>query len=287
MQVTSNELDTIDAQAVFVGNQFIEQMEMALSWGSTEDFYQSNKTEEKVLVNRSFMKSIAVFNTQKDTLRFTLADGTRCRIVGIAEDMNYEPLSKIIKPLVFRHSVENSNFALLTISTTNIKKTINDLDAIWLNIDENTIFEATFLDDEIEKAYYFLTVQIKFFSFLGALAITISCLGLLGMVSYTTENRTKEIAVRKIMGASNQSLYFLLTKNFIKLIAISAAIAIPFSYFFFEKLFLYSLIRYGRGLGIIEVLGSVLFLFMVGFASIYWQTSKVANANPSDNLRYE
>lgn len=287
IKATSNLQDTIEVNEVFIGDQFIENMKMNLSWGESESLERSNQNEENVLVNEQFLRSMKVFNIQKDTLRFTLENGTNCRIVGIMEDFNFEPLSEQINPLIFRHSLEESQYALLTVSSTNIKRTINELDAIWQGIDQKVKFEATFLDDEIEDAYYFLRVQIKFFSVLSTLAITISCLGLLGMVSYTTENRTKEIAIRKIMGATDGSLYYLLTKDFIKLILISALIAIPVSYVFYDKLFLYFLIRYGTGLGVIEIFVSITFLFLVGLSSIYWQTSRVTKANPATKLRYE
>ena len=287
VEVTPNDIDTMEVNEVFVGTDFIENMQMKLAWGDGASIESSNQSEEMVLVNQQFLRSAAVFNVQSDSLTFTLGDGTKCRIVGIMEDVNYEPMTETIDPLLFRYSLDKSQYALLSVSSTNIKKTINELDAIWSEIDQKTRFESSFLDDEIEAEYYFVSVQIKFFTYLSALAITISCLGLLGMVSYNTENRTKEIAVRKIMGASNKSLYYLLTKDFIKLIMISALIAIPFSYVFYDKLFLYFLIRYGLGLGFWEILVSVVFLFLVGFVSIYWQTSKVASANPAGNLRYE
>ncbi len=287
VDVTPNEVDTIPVSQVFIGENFIDHMGMKLVWGESKQLSQSTKNQELVLVNEQFLKSASVFNVKSDSLTFTLADGTPCRIVGILEDFNFEPLHRLIRPLVFRQSLEQSQYALLTISSTDIKGTIDDLDAIWSGIDQEIRFEATFLDDEIEKAYSFLRAQIKIFSYLSALAITISCLGLLGMVAYTTENRTKEIAIRKIMGATNKSLYYLLTKDFLKLIMISALIAIPFSYLFYDKLFLYFLIRYGSGLGVTEVVVSIIFLLLVGFASIYWQTAKVAHTNPADNLRYE
>ncbi len=286
-EMTPNDLDTINVSQVFIGENFIENMKVKLAWGESESLSKSTQNEELVLVNEQFMRSVAVFNLQKDSLTFTLADGTKCRIVGIMEDFNFEPLSELIDPLVFRHSLEESNYALLTINSPDIKKTIDDLDDIWSSVDQKVNFEATFLNDEIETAYFFLTAQIKIFGFLSTFAISIACLGLLGMVSYTTENRTKEIAIRKIMGASSNGLYFLLTKDFIKLIVISAIIAIPFSYVFYDMVFLHFLIRYGSGLGIIEVLLSIIFLFLIGFVTIYWQTSQVANANPAGNLRYE
>ncbi|MEO9870865.1 ABC transporter permease [Ekhidna sp.] len=287
IQITSNDVDTIEAIQVYISDDFVKNMKMELSWGESESISRSHQNEELVLVNQQFINLLKVFNTQKDTLRFNLSDGTHCRVVGILKDFNFEPLSELISPLMMRYSLAESNYALLTINSPNIKRTISELDDIWKAIDQDEGFQASFLDDEIEEAYYIMVAQIKFFSVLSLLAITISCLGLLGMVSYTTENRTKEIAVRKIMGATNGSLYYLLTKDFIKLIGISSLIAIPFSYLFYDKVFLHFLIRYGTGLGVIEVIASIVFLFIVGAASIYWQTSKVTKANPATKLRYE
>jgi putative ABC transport system permease protein len=286
-EITPNDVDSIWVKEVFIDENFIENLEMKLAWGNSDLLSQSNQTEEYVLVNQEFLNSVNVFNLKQDTLTFSLADGTHCRIVGILDEVNFEPLSELIQPMILRHSKDHAQYALLSISSADIKKTINELDAIWSTIDQDIPFTSSFLDAEIEKAYHFLQTQIKIFSFLSILAITISCLGLLGMVAYNTENRTKEIAVRKILGASERSLYLLLTRDFVKLILISAAFAVPFSYFFYDKVFLYFLIRYGLGLGVVEVLAGILFLFIFGFASIFWQTSKVARANPATKLRYE
>ncbi len=286
VEATSNDQDTIKVKQVFIDHGFVDMMDMKLAWGGDE-LEASNQTEELVLVNQQFLTSMTVFNVQKDTMRFVLPDGTHCRIAGILEDSNFEPLSEIIQPLMFRQSLENTEYALVKVGSADIQSTLVSLELAWESIDRERQFESSFLDAEIEEAYYFLRVQIKFFTVLSTLAIIISCLGLLGMVTFSTENRTKEIAVRKIMGASNSSLYVLLTRDFIKLISISALIAIPFSYVFYDKIFLYFVIRHGTGLGIVEVLISILFLFTVGFFSIFWQTSKVARSNPATKLRYE
>jgi len=286
-EVTPNGRDTIIVAEVFVGSNFIENMEMELVWGSSLALENSTINEESVVVNEQFLRSVSVFPRSADTLTFVHADGTHARIAGVLKDLHYEPLSTEIRPMVFRHSLQNSNFVMLGIHSNDVPKTIGELEAIWAGIDQKIPFEATFLDSEIERAYLFLTVQIKIFSFLGALAITISCLGLLGMVSYATENRTKEIAIRKIMGASVSDIYLILTRDFVKLICYSALLAIPISYFFYDRLFLYMLIRYGTGVGLGEVVLSVVFLFLIGFLFIFWQTSKVAQTNPATNLRYE
>ncbi len=96
-----------------------------------------------------------------------------------------------------------------------------------------------------------------------------------------------KIAIRKIMCASETGLYYLLSKDFIKMIGFSVLLAVPLSYVFYDKLFLYFLIRYGLGLGFVEVVISALFLFFIGFIFIIWQTNKVAKSNPAMNLRYE
>ncbi|MEM9328220.1 MAG: ABC transporter permease [Bacteroidota bacterium] len=287
VDVTSNGQDSVSSIQVFVAADFVENMGMELIWGASAPIEHPNQSEEAVLVNEQFIKSLKVFNEQQDTLRFTLTDGTKCRIVGILKDFNYEPLSEWIEPLIMRYSLEESLFALLTVKSANIGATIAELAMIWEDVDQAAGFEATFLESEIEEAYFIVEAQLKFFSALSFLAITVSCLGLLGMVSYTTENRTKEIAVRKIMGATNFSLYYLLTKDFVQLIGLAALLAIPFSYVFYDKIFLRLLLRYGSGLGPIEVILSITFLFLVGAISIYWQTSKVAKANPATKLRYE
>lgn len=286
-QITPNGQDTIKVAEIFIGEDFIENMKMEMTWGNTSSLTDATKNEEPVLVNEQFLRSAAVFERAEDTLTFMLTDGKHARIAGVLRDLHYEPLSQVIRPMIFRYSLKDSHYALLSIQSRDIQKTVSDLEAIWRSIDQNVPFEASFLEDEIERAYKFLTTQVKIFSFLGALSIVISCLGLLGMVSYTTENRTKEIAIRKIMGAPVSGIYLLLTKDFIKLIAYSALLAIPLSYVFYDQIFLHLLIRYGLGLGILEVIASVLFLFTASFVFIYWQTSKVAQANPATNLRYE
>ncbi|MEM6643550.1 MAG: FtsX-like permease family protein [Bacteroidota bacterium] len=284
---TPNEIDTLALMQIFIGDDYVEQMDMQFVWGDGKEMRQSNLSEQFVLVNQEYMRSVRVLNKQQDSLRFTLEDGTKCRIVGILKDFNFEPVTELISPLVFRYSLADSHFALLSVNSSNMKRTMAELDEIWNQIDESRVFNATFLNDEIEDAYSFMLAQIKFFSVLSILAISISCMGLLGMISFSTENRTKEIAVRKIMGATNVSLYYMLTKDFLKLIGLSTLLAVPFSYVFYDKIFLKFLIKYDTGLSPWDILMSVGFLFLVGAVSIYGQTSKVTKANPSDKLRYE
>ncbi|MGB3465282.1 MAG: FtsX-like permease family protein, partial [Cyclobacteriaceae bacterium] len=163
----------------------------------------------------------------------------------------------------------------------------SELEEAWTSVDRSVKFQSTFLNEEIEKVYAYLIVQIKFFSVLSALAITIACLGLLGMVAFTTEHRTKEIAIRKIMGASDKSLFLTLTKDFVKLILIATAIAVPLSYFFYDIMIFKVMLHYGTGIGFMEILLSTSLLFIIGFGLLFGQTSQITRTNPAKNLRHE
>jgi ABC-type antimicrobial peptide transport system permease subunit len=127
---------------------------------------------------------------------------------------------------------------------------------------------------------------VKICTFLGGLAISISCLGMLGMVVFSVENRVKEVGVRKVMGATAGTIAYLLSKDFIKLMLIASAIAIPITWLFFEKLY-FRLQSYAVPIGAFEILTSLAILFVLGLSTVLSQTFKAAAANPVDSLRHE
>ncbi len=127
---------------------------------------------------------------------------------------------------------------------------------------------------------------MKFWGFLGLLAITVACLGLLGTVSFTIKKRVKEIGIRKVLGATAKGLVFLLSKYFVILMVIAGAITIPIMYFLFTHM-LANTQHYSIHIGFIEIFVSLVIMMFLGLATILTQTLKAANANPVDNLRTE
>jgi len=111
-------------------------------------------------------------------------------------------------------------------------------------------------------------------------------LGLLGMAVYTAETRVKEISIRKVLGATEGSLITLLAKGFMWLLVISAAIAVPLAYYFFDNVILQGAVN-RASIGAIELFGGVLIIFTIGFITIGSQTWKAAKANPANTLRNE
>ena len=117
--------------------------------------------------------------------------------------------------------------------------------------------------------------------------MSISCLGLLGMVVFTVENRMKEVGVRKVMGVSGMSITMVLSRDFIKLMVIAALIATPLGYLFFEKLYLRTQQYYYQSVGLFEISVSLFVMILIGLVTILSQTYKAANTNPVDSLRRE
>ncbi|MEP4599142.1 MAG: FtsX-like permease family protein, partial [Cyclobacteriaceae bacterium] len=138
----------------------------------------------------------------------------------------------------------------------------------------------------VEEAMNGYQIAIKVLGFQGLLVIVISCLGLLGMVVFTTENRIKEIGIRKVMGASEKSLIWTIGKSFFQLLLIAAAVGSPIAYFLFN-IMLSNMQFYSKGVGLIELLVPILTMLLIGGATVVLQTRSVAKLNPSENLRIE
>jgi ABC-type antimicrobial peptide transport system permease subunit len=160
------------------------------------------------------------------------------------------------------------------------------MEATWDAIGEGDKFKGAFLSDQIREAYGFYFMIVKIWGFLGLLAITVACLGLLGTVVFTVKNRVKEVSIRKVMGASSESLVYLLSKDFIVLMAVASIITIPMVSFLMERLLLTAQ-YYNVPIGAVEIIISLLIILFLGLTTVLSQTLKAANRNPVDNLRVE
>ena len=164
--------------------------------------------------------------------------------------------------------------------------TLSELNQAWAIVAQDRPFEYYFLDEQVKDSLVSLRAMIKIFSFLGILAITISCLGLLAIVISTAESRIKEMGVRKVMGATAANLAYVLSKSFLMLIVIAIMIATPVTYFLFDKVLL-RLQYYRASVGFLEfVLGTMILLVLLAI-TIGGQTLKVAKVNPVETLKYE
>lgn len=278
--------DSTQVLQMFVDPQYLENLDLTLVAGSsfTEQF---EGREQSVIVNEEFLKQFKI-PTPAEALDKTvlLPEVGELRIVGVVKNFHYANLREPIQSFLFRYNPKQFNYANLKITSADTYSTMTNLEAVWKTLGGEKKFEARFFEDEIEEAYSIYYFLIKICAFLGFLAITISCLGLLGMVVYTTEARIKEIGVRKVMGASSGAIALLLSKDYVKLMVIAAAIATPVTYFLFDAI-LSGTQYYQIPIDAIEIILSLVLMLLLGVGTILSQTLKAAKANPVDTLRCE
>lgn len=161
-----------------------------------------------------------------------------------------------------------------------------DFEKQWKNLNPEQKLQATFFEDDLNEGFHNYVVLLKVVGFLGLLAITISLLGLLGMVVYTAETKAKEESVRKVLGASIVNLNLLLSKDYLRLMLWAILISAPVTAYLFH-LVLPKLQYYSVRLTPWDVLLSGFLLLGFGVATIASQTYKTAKANPAETLRSE
>ena len=166
----------------------------------------------------------------------------------------------------------------ITMATAGIERT-------WKNIFPDLPFQFTFLDQDFNSQYAADQKRGKIFTTFSVLTILITCLGLLGLIAFTTQQRQKEIGIRKIMGAGLFEIIPLITKNFVMLVGISCFIAFPVAWYFMSQWL--KIFPYNTGLRAIPFLLSALVVLAITMLTVIFHTVKAALANPVKSLRTE
>ncbi|MFY0598840.1 MAG: ABC transporter permease [Cyclobacteriaceae bacterium] len=284
--VSENPNDSVLAHQIFVDEAFISSLGFEMLWEKSDARFTS-KGFEQVFANEAFMRRLRSLHSSSDRLGFVVDQKHPLAVSGVLQDFNFMPLNATISPLIIRFAPEKSNYVLAVLDTRKPTEVLNLLEQKWDNVNPSVPFESFFLEDQIQTSYRSAFLMIKIFSFLGLLSITVSCLGLLGIVVYMTENRIKEVAIRKIMGASASDLYTLLGKSFIKLLTLSALIAIPIAYLLYDKVVVLLINKYSVGVGWIEFMAGIAIVLVLGILPVFWMVTKVSGINPAVNLRNE
>lgn len=248
-----------------------------------------NGTESEVIVNEKVLKrfDIGKKDPSKALGEVVTIGGRKLTIVGVLKDFHYGKVNNEIDPIVFRYLVnEPAHFVNAMIASSDILATMEKIGKAWRKIDRIHPLEATFYDEQIKRTYSEFSAMIKIIGFLAFLAVCISSLGLLGMVVFTTETRLKEMSIRKVLGANEGDLIYLLSRGFLVLLTVSTIVALPLTYLFFDKVVLAS-IAYRAPMGLADLLSGVAAVMTIAFLMIGSQTLRVARSNPADVLKNE
>ncbi len=225
-------------------------------------------------------KIIAVGNSPETSRAFT--------IIGVTKDFNYESLHSKIRPLVIHLFVPGRGFGRYTavrVASGDIKNTLTYIRDKWHKLAGAQAFEYNFFDQEFAKLYESEQRTGKLFTSFSILAIIIATMGLFGLVAFITERRTKEIGIRKVMGASISEIVFLLSKEFSKWVLLANIIAWPVAYYLMNNWLKDFAYRANISLWLFPMAG--ILVLLVSLLTVSSLTFRAARANPANSLKYE
>ena len=205
-------------------------------------------------------------------------------IIGIVKDFHYESLRKNIGPLCFLLG-KNNGLALFKVNAAHIPDILKQAEAKWRTMAPGMPFSYRFMDESFDEMYRQEQRTGKIALIFSILAILIACLGLFGLATFIAEQRTKEIGIRKVLGADVSTIVTLLSKDFLKLVIISAIIAFPVAWYFMSKWLQDFAYRINMPWWIFIIAGIVAAL--IALITISFQAVKAAIANPVKSLRTE
>ena len=212
-------------------------------------------------------------------------EDARVTVVGVVSDFHHKSLKQAINPTIIGLNVQAHRYISVKMEPRNIAGTLSYMEGIWKEIYPRREFTHYFLDDDFRNKYASEERVQEVYLYFGVLAIFVACMGLYGLASFTIEQRTKEIGIRKVMGASLNSIIMTLSKEFLKWVLIANVIAWPVAYFIMNSWLNEFAYRISIGwwiFGISALIALTIALFTVGH-----QALKSAVSNPSDSLRYE
>ncbi len=273
---------------MYVGFDFIETMGIQLVAGRS--LKQSISTDSMgVLLNESALRMLAIEEPLgKQLLRQT--NGRTYTIVGIVEDFHFESLREEIGPLaVFGPDPFYSNrprqLFVARVQTADITAVLANVEDTWKAFAGQQPLRYSFLNQDFDELYQSEREIERLFGIFSALALLIACLGLFGLASFTAEQRTKEIGVRKVLGATVPGIVWLLSKDFTKPILLAFLIAAPVSYLVMGTWLQDS--AYRTSVGITTLVSVGVLVLLIALLSVSYQAIRAGMANPVDSLQYE
>ncbi|HTH55792.1 MAG TPA: ABC transporter permease [Cyclobacteriaceae bacterium] len=251
---------------------------------------RADSAETEIIVNQSVLKRFGLGEKNPvEALDEMVRVGEKdVRIVGVIKDFHYGRANGKIKEqeVIFRYSNKDAPLLNVKIESSDILSTYLKIESLWKKIDPVHPLAAKFYDEQIEETFSGLKATVRMAGSLAVMAIGIATIGLLGMVVFTTEIRVKEISIRKVLGASEAGLLFLLGKGFILLLVLSAAIGLPITYLLFD-LILFPNIANHAPIAAIDLFIGAIAVLLLALAMICSQTLKATRTNPAQVLKSE
>jgi len=265
-----------------VSPEYIPTMGMHIKQG--RDFYADVKSDSNnVIINETLAKIIGGKNIPGSVLS---QGDTKYTVVGVISDFIYNDMYSSSSPLILFADTAGTNYMTIRLNAKdNIPASLARVEKVIKSDNPGFPFEAKFVDDQFDQFFKAETLIGKLASVFSVLAIFISCLGLFGLAAYTAERRTKEIGIRKVLGASAKGLAGLLSKDFLYLVAISCILAFPLAWWMMYNWLQKYAYRIDISWTIFFIAG--LLALLIALITVSFQAIKVALSNPVKSLRSE
>jgi len=240
--------------------------------------------EDKYIINETLAKKLNWSNA----LGKTIFRNGKHDVIGVIEDFHFNSLQSKIEPLIITiRAYNNYNYRILNVKLDgkNNNGVLKEIERIFKNTDQSQLFNYTFLDAQYKEIYSSEISFSKLFQLFSFLAIFIACLGLFGLASYTAEQRTKEMGIRKVLGASSKGLLLLLSKQYFYIILIANSIAIPLTIYLLQSW--QNNYAYHVKTSIFLFLVTILISFIIAAFIVIMLSVKATSQNPVNALKYE
>jgi putative ABC transport system permease protein len=280
----------VDIRRNIVDEGYMEMLDMKLIAGRIFTDNRKMDSDNKLILNRTAANKLG-FTPEKmvgQNLHFDW-QGKKYDyvVIGVMEDFHQTSLHEEIKPTLFEmaDSTKRYDYIVASVSTENFEQTVTSIETIWKSVINDTPFEYSFLDQNIQKQYDEDRRISRIITSFGLIAMIICSLGLYGLSSYMAETRFKEIGIRKVMGANVSQIVAMMSAEFVKLVLIAFLIAVPIAWFAMDK-WLESF-AYRMPVQWIVFVWAGLVAISIALITVSFESIKAATANPVQSLRNE
>jgi predicted permease len=271
-----------ETQVKAIDNNYVPLFDLKLIAGKN---IEDADTARGFIVNEKLASMVGFKNPTEIVGKVANVWGKRLPIVGVVKDFHTVSLRSPIEATVMMNRIRNYGSLAIRISPLNRQETIKEIQKKWEMLYPDFIFSYQFLDESIREFYENEDRTSTLLTGFTSLAIFIGCLGLFGLASFMANQKTKEIGIRKVMGASVRSIIILFSKEFIVLVAIGFVLAAPFAWYLSNQWL--NQFAYKIDIGPVIFVAGLIVTFIIAIATVGYRSMKAAMANPVNSLKYE
>lgn len=285
--------DEINCASSAVSHDFFETLKATMAGGRTFSKEHSTDVNYGYILNESAVKFLGINDPVGKNLQGTTFNGSEWflrngEIIGVVKDFHFASLHDKVQPIVFYLASEQTELCRwieVRIMSENISHTIESLKSVWTNIIGERPFEFEFMDEAVANHYQAEDRFLKIFTTFSVLSIMLGGLGLFGLTAFTAKRRTKEIGIRRVMGANTATLIKILSKDFIKLVLVANIIGWPIAFYFINQWM--TNFAYHTPIPVWAFIGTGTSVLLIAFLCILYHSLKVSRINPVKSLKSE